>query len=50
MKYTQTRKERQKEKKRKAYEDQASTYQGNMSWGRSSSLRPEHGDKVSGDE
>ena len=31
------RKERQKEKKRKAYEDQASTNQGNMSWGGSSS-------------
>ena len=37
MKYAQNRKERQKEKKRKAYEDQASTYQGNMSWGGSSS-------------
>ena len=31
------RKERQKEKKRKAYEDQATTYQGNTSWGGSSS-------------
>ena len=37
MKYAEKRKERQKEKKRKAYEDQASTYQGNMSWGGSSS-------------
>ena len=35
--YADTRKERQKEKKRKAYEDQASTYQGNVSWGGSSS-------------
>ena len=37
MKYAATRKERQKEKKRKAYEDQASTYQGNTGWGGSSS-------------
>ena len=37
IKYAEKRKERQKEKKRKAYEDQASTYQGNMSWGGSSS-------------
>ena len=37
MKYAATRKERQKEKKRKAYEDQASTDQGNTGWGGSSS-------------
>ena len=37
MMYHQNRKERQKEKKRKAYEDQASTYQGNAEWGGSSS-------------
>ena len=37
MKYAEKRKERQKEKKRKAYEDQASTYQGNTEWGGSSS-------------
>ena len=35
--YADTRKERQKEKKRKGYEGQASTYQGNASWGGSSS-------------
>ena len=35
--YADTRQERQKEKKRKAYEGQASTYQGNASWGGSSS-------------
>ena len=37
IKYTEKRKERQKEKKRKAYEDQASTYQGKTGWGGSSS-------------
>ena len=37
IKYHQNRRERQKEKKRKAYEDQASTYQGNTEWGGSSS-------------
>ena len=42
MKYTATRKERQKEKKRKAYEDQTSIYQDNFGWGGSlsSSSKP----------
>ena len=37
MKNAEKRKERQKANKRKAYEDQASTYQGNNGWGGSSS-------------